>query len=79
MGDVGVHSKGFYYSKKFNDGKFEYRHVILPDAVVRRLPAEGRLLAEEEWRHLGVTMSAGWVHYEQHKPEPNILMFRRPL
>merc|ERR1719353_2626442 len=38
-----------------------------------------RLLTEDEWRCLGVTQSRGWVHYLLHKPEPHILLFRRPL
>merc|ERR1712130_148020 len=39
-----------------------------------------QLLAESYWRmDLGVTQSRGWIHYEIHKPEPHILMFRRPL
>ena len=37
-----------------------------------------RLLSESEWRGLGVQQSRGWVHYECHKPEPFILLFRRP-
>ena len=32
----------------------------------------------QEWRSLGVQQSRGWVHYELHKPEPHILLFRRP-
>lgn len=40
---------------------------------------KGRLLTENEWRSLGVQQSRGWVHYEIHKPEPHILLFRRPL
>ncbi|RHY05146.1 hypothetical protein DYB37_010341 [Aphanomyces astaci] len=43
----------------------------------RSLP--DRLLAEAEWRQLGVQQSRGWVHYAIHKPEPHILLFRRPL
>lgn len=31
-----------------------------------------------EWRNLGIQQSRGWVHYEVHKPEPHILLFRRP-
>ena len=42
------------------------------------LPAE-RLLDEHEWRSLGVQQSRGWVHYGYYKPEPNILLFRRPV
>ena len=40
---------------------------------------KGRLLSESEWRALGVMQSRGWAHYEIHKPEPFILLFRRPI
>ena len=56
-----------------------YRHVILPRSLAKRLPSPARLLAEAEWRGIGVQQSRGWVHYEIHKPEPHILLFRRPL
>ena len=52
--------------------------MLLPKAIYRNMP-RGRLLYEEEWRSLGVQQSRGWVHYEIHKPEPFILLFRRPL
>jgi len=26
---------------------------------------------------MGVQQSRGWVHYELHRPEPHILLFRR--
>ena len=42
-------------------------------------PGDPRLLAEHEWRSIGVQQSRGWEHYEIHKPEPHILLFRRPL
>ncbi len=42
-------------------------------------PGEPRLLSESEWRSIGVQQSRGWQHYEIHKPEPHILLFRRPL
>lgn len=41
------------YSEKYQDDEFEYRHVLLPKAVYRNMQ-RGRLLYEEEWRHLGV-------------------------
>ena len=66
------------YSEKYNDDLYEYRHVLLPKAIYKTIP-RGRLLTEHEWRGLGVTQSRGWVHYEIHKPEPFILLFRRPL
>lgn len=66
------------YSEKYQDGKFEYRHVILPKDHARNLP-KNRTLTELEWRNIGVQQSRGWEHYASHKPEPHILLFRRPL
>mmetsp|Transcript_4268 Transcript_4268/g.6370 ORF Transcript_4268/g.6370 Transcript_4268/m.6370 type:complete len:96 (-) Transcript_4268:242-529(-) len=66
------------YSEKYCDMKFEYRHVTLPKEMTKQLP-KGELLSEREWRALGVQQSRGWVHYEIHRPEPHILLFRRPL
>ena len=67
------------YSEKYADDRYEYRHVILPREVAKRLPVPHRLLSETEWRMLGVMQSRGWQHYEVHKPEPHVLLFRRPL
>jgi cyclin-dependent kinase regulatory subunit CKS1 len=53
------------------------RHVILPQDIAKNLPKN--LLSEREWRALGVQQSRGWVHYGQHKPEPHILLMRRPM
>jgi cyclin-dependent kinase regulatory subunit CKS1 len=65
------------YSEKYFDELYEYRHVLLPKEVYRKMP-KSRLLIESEWRALGVQQSRGWSHYEIHKPEPYILLFRRP-
>lgn len=54
------------------------RHVVLPQDVARMLP-KGKLLSEMEWRTMGVQQSRGWVHYAIHRPEPHIMLFRRPL
>jgi hypothetical protein len=40
---------------------------------------KGRLMSENEWRSIGVQQSRGWEHYAFHRPEPHILLFRRPL
>lgn len=66
------------YSEKYEDDTNEYRHVILPPSIATQLP-KGKLLSETEWRALGVQQSRGWEHYAIHKPEPHILLFRRPL
>ena len=66
------------YSEKYCDDEYEYRHVILPRTIAARVPKD-RLMSEAEWRALGVQQSLGWIHYAYHKPEPNILLFRRPL
>ncbi|KAJ8619726.1 hypothetical protein MRB53_028255 [Persea americana] len=66
------------YSDKYFDDIYEYRHVVLPPEVAKLLP-KNRLLSENEWRAIGVQQSRGWVHYAIHKPEPHIMLFRRPL
>ncbi|CCD67980.1 Cyclin-dependent kinases regulatory subunit [Caenorhabditis elegans] len=65
-----------YYSPRYEDDEYEYRHVILPQAVSRKVP-KGRLLSEAEWRRAGVQQSLGWEHYMVHNPEKHILLFRR--
>ncbi|ESQ51266.1 hypothetical protein EUTSA_v10017678mg, partial [Eutrema salsugineum] len=66
------------YSDKYFDDTFEYRHVVLPPEVAKLLP-KNRILSESEWRAIGVQQSRGWVHYAIHRPEPHIMLFRRPL
>lgn len=65
------------YSEKYYDDVFEYRHVVLPPEIAQHLP-KNRLLSENEWRGLGVQQSRGWEHYAIHRPEPHIMLFRRP-
>lgn len=66
------------YSEKYYDNFYEYRHVLLPREIFKKLPAK-RLLTESEWRSIGIVQSKGWVHYTIHKPEPHILLFRRAI
>mmetsp|Transcript_16518 Transcript_16518/g.41779 ORF Transcript_16518/g.41779 Transcript_16518/m.41779 type:complete len:103 (-) Transcript_16518:940-1248(-) len=70
--------RSIQYSEKYTDEIYEYRHVILPHDFARMTP-KGRLLTEQEWRQIGVQQSRGWEHYAIHKPEPHILLFRRPI
>ncbi|KXJ21350.1 cyclin-dependent kinases regulatory subunit [Exaiptasia diaphana] len=66
------------YSTKYKDDTgFEYRHVILPKTMAKKVPKD-RLMTEQEWRGMGVQQSQGWQQYMIHKPEPHILLFRRP-
>ena len=71
------------YSEKYQDDKFEYRHVILNKSAAKEVwkltDSMKRLLQEDEWRGVGVQQSRGWQHYEFHRPEPHILLFRRQL
>mmetsp|Transcript_6458 Transcript_6458/g.11154 ORF Transcript_6458/g.11154 Transcript_6458/m.11154 type:complete len:95 (-) Transcript_6458:445-729(-) len=74
--------KEIYYSDRYHDDKYEYRHVILTPQVLKiyqRTFEDDRLLTETEWRALGVQQSKGWMHYAIHKPEPHVMLFRRPL
>jgi cyclin-dependent kinase regulatory subunit CKS1 len=80
------------YSDKYYDDEYEYRHVTLTRKVMkdmfrliqstdatRKTVHDMRLLSEMEWRSIGVQQSKGWQHYEIHKPEPHILLFRRKI
>jgi len=70
--------KEIEYSEKYEDDIYEYKHVLLPENTFRGI-IRGKLLPEEEWRALGIKQSRGWCHYAIYKPEPHILLFRRPL
>ncbi|KAL6447031.1 hypothetical protein ACFW04_001412 [Cataglyphis niger] len=56
-----------YYSNKYYDDQYEYRHVVLPKEMVKLVPRT-HLLSEQEWRAIGVQQSQGWVHYMIHEP-----------
>lgn len=76
--DILEHSGDIFYSKRYSDDQYEYRHVILPKQISKYYKAD-RLLSEVEWRSLGIQQSPGWIHYMIHKPEPHVLLFRRDL
>eukprot|EP00985_Skeletonema_marinoi_P021556 scaffold13271_cov157-Skeletonema_marinoi.AAC.2 len=71
----------FIWHRRDNDNQVNRAnmpHVILPKELAKTLP-KTRLLSENEWRSIGVQQSRGWQHYAIHRPEPHILLFRRPL
>lgn len=74
-------SNGIVYSDRYKDSAYEYRHVILSAPIAKAIPQlkSFRLMSEAEWRGHGIQQSRGWVHYAYHRPEPHILLFRRPL
>lgn len=41
------------YSEKYQDDLFEYRHVLLPKHIYKKM-VRTRLLTESEWRAIGV-------------------------
>jgi cyclin-dependent kinase regulatory subunit CKS1 len=49
-------AKNIYYSDKYVDEKFEYRHVMLPKDLAKLVP-KNHLMTEAEWRKLGVQQS----------------------
>jgi len=64
-----------HYSDRYSDDQYEYRHVILPKPLFKLIPKSYfnddetgtlRLLADHEWRGIGIQQSLGWVHYEIH-------------
>ena len=52
--------KDIYYSDKYTDEKFEYRHVMLPKDLAKLVP-KTHLMSEAEWRNLGVQQSLGRI------------------
>ena len=48
--------QNIYYSDKYEDEKFEYRHVMLPKDLAKMVP-KSHLMSETEWRSLGVQQS----------------------
>ena len=42
-----------YYSDKYFDDDYEYRHVFLTEALFKKMPKD-KYLTEQEWRDLGV-------------------------
>ena len=52
--------KDIYYSDKYTDDKFEYRHVMLPKDLAKLVP-KTHLMSEAEWRNLGVQQSLGKI------------------
>uniref|UniRef100_A0AC35TSD5 Cyclin-dependent kinases regulatory subunit n=1 Tax=Rhabditophanes sp. KR3021 TaxID=114890 RepID=A0AC35TSD5_9BILA len=67
----------FYYSPRYEDDLYEYRHVHVTKEVAKMVP-KSRLMSETEWRALGIQQSVGWIHYMIHSPERHVLLFRRP-
>jgi cyclin-dependent kinase regulatory subunit CKS1 len=41
------------YSDKYQDDLYEYRHVLLPKHIYKKI-GKSKLLNEAEWRSLGV-------------------------
>lgn len=66
------------YSDKYEDDIYEYKNAMLTELLYKSM-TRGKLLTEEEWRELGIKQSRGWEHYMIYKPEPYILLFRRPI
>ncbi|XP_011502360.1 PREDICTED: cyclin-dependent kinases regulatory subunit [Ceratosolen solmsi marchali] len=56
-----------YYSDKYYDDAYEYRHVVLPKELEKLVP-KTHLMSEREWRAIGVQQSEGWIHYMTHQP-----------
>ncbi|KAJ2779472.1 hypothetical protein H4R18_003991 [Coemansia javaensis] len=76
--DIAKYAQDISYSERYSDDECEYRHVSLPEGLRKYLPNPLRLLSEDECWGLGVRQSPGWVHYMIHKPEPHVLLFKRP-
>jgi hypothetical protein len=57
------------YSEKYQDDRYEYRHVIMNEATAHKVwiltDFMSRLMPEKEWRAAGVNQQTrGWIHYD---------------
>ncbi|KAF6011624.1 Cyclin-dependent kinases regulatory subunit (Cell division control protein cks1) [Brettanomyces bruxellensis] len=58
----------YYYSPRYSDDNYEYRHVVLPRELLKLIPRDYftengtfKLLTEDEWRgQLGITQKS-WL------------------
>ena len=66
-------------SNKYYDDYYEYKHLILPEAIYKKLGKERKLLTKDDWEKLGIELTNGWEHYLIYENEPHILLFRRPI
>ena len=64
--------KNIYYSDKYTDEAFEYRHVMLPKELAKMVP-KTHLMSETEWRNLGVQQSQG-MSYSTHYSKSQIFV-----
>lgn len=71
--------KEIEYSEKYYDDVYEYKHIILNKETFEKMPRTKGFLKEEDVYRLGIVQTKGWVHYSRFKPEPHILLFRRPI
>jgi len=65
------------YSSKYRDAVYEFRQVVLPPVLARRVP-RALLLEECRWRELGIQQGHGWEHCETRQPGAT-MVFRRRL
>ena len=67
--------KDIYYSDKYTDDKYEYRHVMLPKDLAKLVP-KTHLMSEAEWRNLGVQQSLGESSDQNGDNQSKNAMFR---
>ncbi|EAS00741.1 cyclin-dependent kinase regulatory subunit (macronuclear) [Tetrahymena thermophila SB210] len=70
--------KEIEYSDTYNDDAYFYRNVRLPQDLYKKIP-KGKIMTEDVWRSLGIKSSKGWQHFYVYKPEPFIIMLRKPV
>ena len=69
--------KDIYYSDKYTDDKFEYRHVMLPKDLAKLVP-KTHLMSEAEWRNLGVQQSLGRSDWTIEGQNMDIVFWKPP-
>jgi len=75
--EIMLGSRGVFRNGNQNQNQNQNHQSQVPGNNDKRAPAI--LLSEDEWRHLGISMSPGWQHYEVYEPEMHVMLFRRRL
>jgi cyclin-dependent kinase regulatory subunit CKS1 len=62
----------------YSDDNYEYFHLTLNRRYAAAHIPQNRLFSNDELRAMKVIVKPHWEHYCVYRPEPHIMLFRRP-
>jgi cyclin-dependent kinase regulatory subunit CKS1 len=79
MTDAASKRKYIEYSERYIANGYLYRQVYLTASIVEKMDPYQKTFSETECEALGIKQSPGWENYGRYPPQPDILLFRRPV